>query len=124
MDDLPQSVVESDARNVFGAPTVFQLMALDEDDPLLASVYRSNFSSFHTTHFKRDDLFSLNSEAALSTRNSFGQTLLHLAWLKVGFRLERDDSLRQRDGRGRTSWHHMFTLKKNFTPPTSTKIAS
>jgi len=57
---------------------------------------------------QEEDLFSLDSKADLSAVNNFGQTPLHVRWLNIGFRLERDDSFRQRDGRRRTSWHHMF----------------
>jgi len=92
--DLPQSVVQSATLNMFGVPTVFKFMALGDLTQQLAVFYRRNFISFH--------------KAAINTRNDYGQTLLHLEWLEKGFRVERDDSLRQRDGRGRTSWHHMF----------------
>ena len=109
--DLPQSVVQSDTLNMFGVPTVFKFMALDDSPQELAGVYRRNFTSFHTTKYKDNKckhLLPLNSEAAINIRNTVGQTLLHLEWLEKGFSVERDDSLHQRDGLGRTSWHHMF----------------
>jgi len=110
--DLPQSVVQCDTLNMFGLPTVFKFMALDDSTQQLAEVYGRYFTSFHTTKYKDDKckhLLPLHSEAAINTRNAFGQTLLHLEWLEEGFHVERDDSLHQGDGRGRTSWHHMFT---------------
>jgi len=39
--DLPQSVVRSDALNVFGAPPVFQLMTLDDSQPRRAQINTS-----------------------------------------------------------------------------------
>ena len=53
--DLPQSVVQSDTLNMFGVPTVFKFMALDDSPLQLAWVYRRNFTSFHTTKFKDDE---------------------------------------------------------------------
>jgi len=115
--DLPQSVVQSDTLNMFGVPTVFKFMALGDSTQQLAEVYRDNFTSFHTTKYKDDKckhLLPLHSEAAINATNSFGQTLLHLEWLEKGFRVEMDDSLHQRDSRGRTSWHHMFVFTSAY----------
>ena len=109
--DLPQSVVQSDTLNMFGVPTVFKFMAQDDSPQQLAAVYRRNFTYFRATEYKDNKgkhLLPLHSEAAINATNSFGQTLLHLEWLEKGFRVEMDDSLHQRDCRGRTSWHHMF----------------
>ena len=114
LPDLPRSVVQSDTRNIFGVPTVFKFMAMDDSPLRLSEVYRRNFCSFYIAHSNddtREDLLSSDSSAALNTRNSFGQTLLHLKWLEDGCRLKDavlNDSLRHRDGRGQTSWHHMF----------------
>jgi len=104
--DLPRSVVQSDTRNIFGVPTVFKFMAMDDSPLRLSEVYRRNFCSFYIAHSNddtREDFLSSDSEAVLNTRNSFGQTLLHLKWWEDGFRLKVDNSLRHRDGLGRTS---------------------
>jgi len=134
--DLPQSIVRSEARNVFGARSVFHLMALYDSRPRSAQIntsYRDYIGNtalhvaarvcgheFNKSNIiycdddEQEDLFSLKSEADLSVMNRFGHTPLHLKWLHLGFRLERDDFLHQKDGRGRTSWHHMFVFNHVF----------
>ena len=75
--DLPQSAVQSDTLNMFGVPTVFKFMALDDSPQQLARVYRRNFTSFHTAKYKDNKckhLLPLHREAAVNTRNAFGQT--------------------------------------------------
>jgi len=48
--DLPQSVVRSDALNVFGARTVFHIMALDDSQPQLAQI-ADTVTALATPHF-------------------------------------------------------------------------
>ena len=88
--NLPQSVVQSDTLNMFGVPTVFKFMALDDSPLQLENVYRLSFGKFTSFRVERDD--------SLHQRYSRGRTSWHHMFVHTGsYDKQRDVSYIYRD---------------------------